>query len=159
MAVAARGQQPSRPRLLQALLDAWSQPDVRAKLAFVFAMLVIFRFVAHIPIPGANADLLRQAFRVSTSGAPGPVHLELKGNAGQMLDQELDYPVVDEERFARYPAFRPEPSAGDIAAAADLLTSAKKPIIVAGGGVVASGAGPEVVKLAERESGIEENAP
>ncbi len=27
-------------------------------------------------------DLLRQAFRVATSGAPGPVHLELRGNAG-----------------------------------------------------------------------------
>ena len=33
-------------------------------------------------------DLLRQAFRVATSGTPGPVHLELRGNAGQMLDKE-----------------------------------------------------------------------
>jgi acetolactate synthase-1/2/3 large subunit len=97
-------------------------------------------------------DLLRQAFRASTSGAPGPVHLELRGNAGQMLDRELDYPVVEEERFARYPAFRPEPASEDISAVADLLTQAKKPIIVAGGGVVASGAGSEVVKLAERMS-------
>ena len=48
-------------------MDAWSQPDVRAKLAFVFAMLVIFRFVAHIPIPGVNPDLLRQAFESNTS--------------------------------------------------------------------------------------------
>jgi acetolactate synthase-1/2/3 large subunit len=97
-------------------------------------------------------DLLRQAFRASTSGAPGPVHLELRGNAGQVLDRELDYPVVEEERFARYPAFRPEPASEDISAVADLLTQAKKPIIVAGGGVVASGAGSEVVKLAERMS-------
>jgi acetolactate synthase-1/2/3 large subunit len=97
-------------------------------------------------------DLLRQAFRVATSGTPGPVHLELKGNAGQMLDQELDYNVVPEERFALYPAFRPEPDARDIDAAIDLLSRARKPIIVAGGGVVASGAGPEAVKLAERMS-------
>jgi acetolactate synthase-1/2/3 large subunit len=69
-----------------------------------------------------------------------------------MLDRELDYPVVEEERFAQYPAFRPEPSSEDIAKAADLLSQAKKPIIVAGGGVVASGAGAEVVKLAERMS-------
>jgi preprotein translocase subunit SecY len=66
MALAARTQQASRPRLLQAMLDAWSQEDVRAKLAFVFAMLVVFRFVAHIPIPGVNPDLLKQAFESNT---------------------------------------------------------------------------------------------
>jgi preprotein translocase subunit SecY len=43
-------------------MDAWSQQEVRNKIAFVFAMLVIFRFVAHIPIPGVNPDLLKQAF-------------------------------------------------------------------------------------------------
>lgn len=62
MAVAGRSQQPQRPRLLQALIDSWAQRDVRAKLAFVFAMLVIFRFVAHIPIPGVDPFLLDQAF-------------------------------------------------------------------------------------------------
>ena len=101
---------------------------------------------------GRLPDLLRQAFRASTTGAPGPVHLELRGNAGQMLDEELDLDVVDEERFSHYPPFRPEPDANDISKVADLLAEAKKPIIVAGGGVVASGAGPEVVKLAERMS-------
>jgi len=62
MAIAARPQQSQRPRLLQAVLDAWSQEEVRAKVAFVFAMLVIFRFVAHIPIPGVNPELLKRAF-------------------------------------------------------------------------------------------------
>src|SRR3989304_1609088 len=67
MAPAARATQTQRPRLLQAVLDAWAQPDVRAKLAFVFAMLVIFRFVAHIPIPGVAPERLRQAFEGDTS--------------------------------------------------------------------------------------------
>ena len=51
-------------------------------------------------------DLLRQAFRVATSGTPGPVHLELRGNAGQMLDKEADFDLVFEERFKHFPAFR-----------------------------------------------------
>src|SRR3990172_3727103 len=51
MALAARATQTQRPRLLQAVLDAWAQPDVRAKLAFVFPMLVIFPFFPHIPLP------------------------------------------------------------------------------------------------------------
>jgi acetolactate synthase I/II/III large subunit len=97
-------------------------------------------------------DLLRQAFRVSTTGAPGPVHLELRGNAGQMLDQERDFDLAAEERFRRFPAFRPEPGMADIGAAIDLLAQAEKPIIVAGGGVVSSGGGAEVVKFAERLS-------
>jgi acetolactate synthase-1/2/3 large subunit len=97
-------------------------------------------------------DLLRQAFRVATSGTPGPVHLELRGNAGQMLEREADFDLMFDERFASYPAFRPEPDAGDIGAAVELLARAERPIIVAGGGVAASGAAAEVVKLAERLS-------
>jgi preprotein translocase subunit SecY len=67
MAVAGRAQQPQRPRLLQAMIDSWAQHDVRAKLLFVMAMLVIFRFVAHVPIPGVNPALLEQAFENNTS--------------------------------------------------------------------------------------------
>ncbi|HEX5142080.1 MAG TPA: preprotein translocase subunit SecY, partial [Dehalococcoidia bacterium] len=67
MAIASRAQQPQRPRLLQAMLDSWAQEDVRMKLAFVFGMLIIFRFVAHVPIPGVNPDLLSQAFENNTS--------------------------------------------------------------------------------------------
>jgi len=97
-------------------------------------------------------DLLRQAFRVATTGSPGPVHLELRGNSGQMLDREADFDLVFEQQFTRFPAFRPAPDDGSIDAAAELLSQAERPIIVAGGGVVSSGAGPEVVKLAERLS-------
>jgi len=53
---------PSRPRLLQAVLDAFQQPDIRRKLLFTIGLLVVFRFVAHIPIPGVNTQLLEQAF-------------------------------------------------------------------------------------------------
>lgn len=97
-------------------------------------------------------DLLRQAFRTATTGSPGPVHLELRGNAGQMLDEEADFEPAFEERYKQYPAFRPGPDDSDIDAAAELLARAERPIIVAGGGVTSSGAGPEVVKLAERLS-------
>ncbi len=63
MALAAtRGQQPQRPRLLQAMIDSWAQPEVRSKLLFTFAMLIVFRFVAHVPIPGVNQGILKDAF-------------------------------------------------------------------------------------------------
>ncbi len=94
-------------------------------------------------------DLLRQAFRDATSGTPGPVHLQLRGNAGQMLDREGDYDLTVESRFTHFPAFRPEAEAASVKAALEALAKASKPIIVAGGGAVSSGAGAEVVKLAE----------
>jgi acetolactate synthase-1/2/3 large subunit len=94
-------------------------------------------------------DLLRQAFRVATSGTPGPVHLELRGNAGQMLDAEGDFDLTCEERYMRFPAFRPAAEPEAVKAAIAVLSRAAKPIIVAGGGAASSGAGPEIVKLAE----------
>jgi acetolactate synthase-1/2/3 large subunit len=97
-------------------------------------------------------DLLRQAFRVATSGTPGPVHLELKGNSGQVLDGEADLDVTLEERFKRFPAFRPAAEPEAVQAAIAALAQAGKPIIIAGGGAVSSGAGPEIVKLAEKLS-------
>lgn len=38
----------------------WSIPDLRKNLLFVIAMLILFRLVSHIPVPGINAENLRQ---------------------------------------------------------------------------------------------------
>jgi len=44
------------------MIDAFSLPDLRQKLIFTLAMLVIFRFVAHIPIPGVDVAALQKIF-------------------------------------------------------------------------------------------------
>jgi preprotein translocase subunit SecY len=36
----------------------WTAPDIRRKLLITFAILVIYRFVAHIPVPGVNRDVI-----------------------------------------------------------------------------------------------------
>ena len=51
-----------RPRLLQAGIDAFSQTDLRQKILFTVALLIVFRFVAHVPVPGVQADELRRTF-------------------------------------------------------------------------------------------------
>ncbi len=51
-----------RPQLLQALIDAFKIPDLRAKLLFTLAMLVVFRFVAHVPVPGIDRGALESVF-------------------------------------------------------------------------------------------------
>lgn len=55
-------QKRGRPRLLQALIDAFTLPDLRRRLLFTFGILVLFRFIAHIPIPGVDPEQLRQIF-------------------------------------------------------------------------------------------------
>jgi acetolactate synthase I/II/III large subunit len=99
--------------------------------------------VARIP------DMLRQAFRAATSGAPGPVHLQFRGNEGQLDLDEAEMEPLIESQFSQVPPFRPEPEAAHVKAALDLLQKAERPIVVAGGGVRASGAGRELTALAE----------
>jgi preprotein translocase subunit SecY len=55
-------QRDSMPRLIQALRDAFSLPDLRAKLIFTLLMLIVFRFVAHIPLPGVDIASLHELF-------------------------------------------------------------------------------------------------
>ena len=50
------------PALLRAMVDAFHLPDLRSKLLFTLAMLVIFRFIAHIPVPGVNLDAVKALF-------------------------------------------------------------------------------------------------
>src|SRR5256885_16823331 len=97
-------------------------------------------------------DMVRQAFRVAVSGAPGPVHLQFRGNEGQVDAEEADMEPLVEQQFARVPPFRPEPEDGSGRAALRILQEAERPVIVAGGGVRASQAGKELVALAEKLS-------
>ena len=52
----------ARPRLLQAMLDAFRLPDLRRRILFTFGMLVVFRFIAHVPLPGVDSAALGQVF-------------------------------------------------------------------------------------------------
>jgi acetolactate synthase I/II/III large subunit len=95
-------------------------------------------------------DLLRQMFRAATSGAPGPVHMRLKGSHGQGIEMEADLQPMVEKEFGAVPPFRPAAEPARVRAAVDRLLKAQKPMIVAGGGVVASQAQAELVALAEK---------
>ncbi len=45
------------------MMDAMRVPDVRSKILFTLAMLVVFRFVAQVPVPGVDTQALQQAFQ------------------------------------------------------------------------------------------------
>ena len=113
----------------------------------------VTKFNAEVATPAQLPFLLRQAFREATTKTPGPVHLDLLGHNGRLLETaEGDFPVRVEATFTRYPAYRPEPDPVEIDLAARAITSALRPVIVAGGGVRLSSAQAEVVALAEQLS-------
>ncbi len=110
----------------------------------------VTKFSAMVDNAEQLPHLLRQAFREATTGAPAPVHLDIQGMSGDYATEaEADLEVLFEATFAQRPAFRPEADPESVRAAARALTSAQRPVIVAGGGVTSSGAQQEVVELAE----------
>jgi len=136
-------------------ISGGSLPDARYRHAYQeiedFSQFdAVTKFTAQVDDVKRLPDLLRQAFRAATSGAPGPAHLRLRGLHGHVAEEEAEMQVLVEPQFAQVPAFRPEPEPQRVREAAALLAQAQRPIIVAGGGVVASGAQAEVVALAEK---------
>jgi len=52
----------NRPALIQAVVDAMRVPDLRYRILFTLGILVIFRFFAHVPVPGVDREALAAAF-------------------------------------------------------------------------------------------------
>jgi acetolactate synthase-1/2/3 large subunit len=98
--------------------------------------------------PRRMPELARRAFREALSGRPGPVHLDVPQDVlaaeCELADDEFDLPPR-RYRVTEGPRAAPR----GIAAAADLLRQARRPLIVAGGGVVAGGAEHRVCELAQ----------
>jgi len=86
---------------------------------------------------------LRRAIQLATTGQPGPVYVELPADIG--LDEANIPPYVRAVR-----ELRPAPDPAAIAAAADLIATARQPLVIVGGGAVLSGAGASIAVLAER---------
>ncbi len=94
--------------------------------------------------------LLRQAFREATTGAPGPVHMDFMGIQAEVVENgEADLEVIIEEDFMKRSSLRPEPGVEKIRETVQAISEARRPVIIAGGGVTSSGAQAEVVELAE----------
>jgi preprotein translocase subunit SecY len=45
------------------MIDAFSLPDLRRRILLTLGILAIFRFVAHVPLPGVNLDALGELFQ------------------------------------------------------------------------------------------------
>jgi len=97
-----------------------------------------------------TADMLRSAIRHAVSSPPGPVHLELPSD---YLPREVNnVEVYAEHNFKNVQPYRVSPLYDSIKQLLKLLTSAEKPLIIAGTGVILSGAWSELQRIAEKLS-------
>ncbi len=93
------------------------------------------------------AEAARRAVRMATTGRPGATHLSLPTDT--LEGETPDDGIYGTPEFGRAPALRTRPDPALVQRAADLLTAAERPVFVAGGGVLASGAWAELTALAE----------
>ncbi len=93
------------------------------------------------------APALRLAFQIAQSGRPGPVLVDITKDA-QQATALFDFAAAKPKPYRPHPMLRVEESG--LAQAAELIRTAKRPVILAGHGVTESGAMEQLRTLAER---------
>lgn len=90
---------------------------------------------------------MRRAFRLATTGRPGPVHIRIPVN---VLEEECSNSnLYVQKEFSKYPGQRFVPPDEHLVKAVDFLLSSERPLIVCGQGALYSQAWDEIVELAE----------
>jgi acetolactate synthase-1/2/3 large subunit len=89
---------------------------------------------------------IREAFHVARTGRPGPVLIDLPKD---IVIGKLSFPKPKPVKMQTYrPTYEPHP--GQIAKACKAILKAQKPVIYAGGGVIASNSNEELTELAKK---------
>ena len=120
--------------------DAFQEADMTGIARAVSKHCVLIQSADEIP------QAIAEAFYIATHGKPGPVVIDIPKNCQQALTA-AEYP----ERVSLR-AYHPESTATpqQISKLAKLINEAKRPVLYAGGGVVASGAASDLAALAHR---------
>jgi acetolactate synthase I/II/III large subunit len=95
--------------------------------------------------PREIPETIAAAFHLASTGRPGPVLVDIPKDILQ-ADTTFRWPPE-----VHLPGYRPapRPHAGQIAAAARLIATARKPVLYVGGGVIKAGATGQLLRLAE----------
>ena len=88
-------------------------------------------------------SVFQHAFHLMRSGRPGPVLIDLPFDIQQ---SEIDF---DPAAYRSLPPYRPEATLAQAASVISMISEAKHPLIIAGGGVVIAGAEETLVAFAE----------
>lgn len=110
----------------------------------------VTKFHASIDVLEQIPHLVRQAFRVATTGTPRPVHLDIAGLTGDAITPlEGEFDIAADAAHTAFPAFRPAPDPQAVRSAATAIGNSARPVIIADRGAEICGAGAALVQLAE----------
>ncbi len=110
----------------------------------------VTKFSTPVYSTGELPRLLRHAWRSALADPVRPTHLDFNGLQGDVIELgQTGAPIEIETEARKIPMHRPVADERDITNAAKLLLGAKRLAIVAGDAAAASGAGPEILALAE----------
>ena len=135
--------------LVSAVRSDWRGRDSFQEVDQVEVFKPITKQVFSVDHTERVPELVARAFQIATTGRPGPVLLSFPID---VLRDQHDFAPSDlavDVRYGQFPAHRMTPPVEEVHAAVDILLAAERPIILSGGGTVASGAMPEVQALAE----------
>ena len=107
----------------------------------------VVKWSVQVRKPELAAAMTWEAYQRTMTGVPGPVHLDLPRD---VLNENVEMP--DMGRLFRGDVAVPAPDAEALTAAARLLEKARRPVLLAGGGVLWSEASEEVLALSKRLS-------
>jgi len=129
----------------------WEHRRMKGNASQGIQQVEIFRTVSKWQIsltdPRALDNVLDTAFRIATTGKPGPVVLSIPDDIGS-----TDFAFRDRTHSlvgADFPRFRSAPDPDEVETACQMILNAKKPVLVIGGGAHISGAYQQVRRLAE----------
>jgi acetolactate synthase-1/2/3 large subunit len=105
----------------------------------------VSKWAHRVTRPERIADLADKAMRIATTGRPGPVVLDVPID---VLFSPAQEPFI-EPQLAATDVQRPAPSADALSRLAELLRGAERPVLIAGGGVLLSGAADALRRFAD----------
>jgi len=93
------------------------------------------------------APIVREAFQIARSGRPGPVLVDITKDA-QQASCLFDFDAAQPKEYRPHPMLRTE--SAEMQQAIELMRASSRPVILAGHGIIHSGAEAEVIAFAER---------
>jgi acetolactate synthase-1/2/3 large subunit len=121
--------------------DAFQETDV------VNTTLPVTKWNIQVTEAKDIADAVAKAFFIASSGRPGPVLVDITKNAQNEMIDEFEYKYCNQIR-----TYKPKPvlQENQVADAAALINAAKRPYILAGQGILLSGAAEELKAFTEK---------
>jgi acetolactate synthase-1/2/3 large subunit len=154
---------PGATNLFSGMADAWESHTPMLSLTPVIPTVryhgnsyqevytdfrTVTKYDAEVRTIDRFAEFLGKAYREMTTNAPRPVHLYVEG-AVEAQEFDFDFGYLD-QRYFKYPAFRPKADESDVAEAVKRIRAAQRPTMVVGRGAIVSSAWDEITALAER---------